>query len=146
MGKLYLILLLGCLTACAPISQTAANVSNFVAGTQVVSYAAPSETVATTIQDITPTMPLYSGYTPLRVGDISTTQGKTRSLVVSAQALKGSVSSTVNAEDFSLEFSLVENVASTELTVRPSSASNDTAREVVTDYIKRLDEILARFE
>jgi hypothetical protein len=134
------------LAACAPISQTAANVSNFVVGTQVVSYKTDTETMAETIQFITGTIPLYGGYTPLRVSDVSTKEQKTEKIVVSAKALRGSVGSNVEAEDFSLEFFLGDKGSETELTVRPSSASNDTARQAVTDYVAALDKNFERSE
>lgn len=134
------------LVACAPISQTAANVSNFVVGTQVVSYQTDTETIAATIQSITGAMTLYSGYTPLVVSDVVTNGQSTEKIVVSAKALKGSVGNNVNAEDFSLEFVLVDQGGFAELTIRPSSASNDTARQAVTDYVAVLDKNFERVE
>jgi hypothetical protein len=141
MKTLFIAVSLLFLAACAPVNQTVANVSNLVGGTQVVSYQADAGALATAIQDITTTMPLYNGYTPLR----AEAQGIEK-VVVSARALKGSVASDPNAEDFSLEFSLVDKGGYTELTVRPSSASNNTARQLVTDYVKLLDETFARYQ
>ncbi len=141
MKTLLLVLSLLFLAACAPISQTAANVSNFVGGTQIVSYQTDAATLAAAIQEITNTMPLYNGYTPLRAE-----QQGVEKVVVATNALKGSLDSNFDAEDFSLEFSLVDKGGYTELTVRPSSASNDTARQVVTDYVKLLDEKFERHE
>jgi hypothetical protein len=140
--KTFLILVsLMCLAACAPVNQTVANVSNFVGGTQVVSYQTDVATLAATIQSLTGTMPIPNGYTPLRVE-----QQSLEKVVVSTQALKGNIGSNFEAEDFSLEFSLIAKGGYTELTVRPSSASNDTARQLVTDYVKLLDENFARQE
>jgi hypothetical protein len=141
MKTLLIVMSLLFLAACAPVNQTVANVSNFVGGTQVVSYQADAATLATAIQDITSTLPLYNGYTPLR----AEVQGIEK-VVVSARALKGNVGGNPDTEDFSLEFSLVDKGGSTELTVRPSSASNDTARQLVSDYVKELDKAFARTE
>ncbi len=138
--KIFLFLLsLVCLAACAPINQTATNVSNFVGGTQLVSYQIDSATLAMTIESLTATMPIPKGYTPLRAS-----QEGADKVVIAATALKGSADTNVNAGDFSLEFSLLDKGDVTELTVRPSSASNDIARQLVTDYIKLLDESFAR--
>jgi hypothetical protein len=138
--KLFFIFIsLLCLAACAPVNQTVANVSNFVGGTQVVSYKTDVATLSATLQNLTSTMPIPSGYTPL-----SAAQESSEIVVVSAKALKGNVGSNVDAEDFSLEFSLVDKGGYSELTIRPSSASNDTARQLVTDYVKLLDETFER--
>lgn len=138
MKTLFVFLSLICLVACAPVNQTVANVSNFVGGTQVVSYQTDTATLTTAIQSLTGTMPIPKGYTPLRAEQ----QGD--KVIVSAQALKGSIDTNFDAEDFSLEFTFVDKGGSSELTVRPSSASNDTARQLVTDYIKLLDESFER--
>lgn len=98
-------------------------------------------TLAATIQNLTGTMPIPRGYTPL-----SAKQQSPEQVVVSAKALKGSVSGNLSLEDFSLEFSLLDKGGYTELTVRPSSASNDTARQLVTDYVKLLDDNFERQE
>jgi hypothetical protein len=141
MKTFLLCIVLLVLAACAPVNQTVTNVSNFVGGTQVVSYETDGVTLAMTIQNFTATMPMPSGYTPLRAEQ----QGIDK-VIVSAQALKGSLDTNFDAEDFSLEFSILDKNGSTELTVRPSSASNDRARQIVTDYVKLLDEKFARAE
>lgn len=138
--KIFLILIsLLCLAACAPVNQTVANVSNFVGGTQIASYTTDVATLAATITDLTGKMPIPKGYTPLRVEQ----QGADK-VIVSAMALKGGLDTNLEAEDFSLEFSLLDKGGSTEVTVRPSSASNDTARGLVTDYIRELDKAFER--
>jgi hypothetical protein len=140
MKTLFVSLLLF-LAACAPISQTAANVSNFVVGTQVVSYETDTATLAASVQSITSSVPLYSGYTPLRVSEVATEK-----IVVSAKALQGSFGGNPDAEDFMVEFLLADKGSYTELTVRSSSASNETARQVVTDYVTALDKTFVRLE
>jgi hypothetical protein len=141
MKNLFIVTLLLVFTACAPVNQTVSNVSNFVGGTQVVSYQTDAQTLATMIQTLTGELPIPRGYTPLRV-----TEQVADKVTVSAQALKGSLDTNADIEDFSLEFSLVASGDNTELTVRPSSASNDTARQLVTDFITLLDENFVRVE
>jgi hypothetical protein len=138
--KPYLLLCLYLCTACAPVSQTVSNVTNFVAGTQVVSYTASPETLASAIQTLTSTMPLYDGYTPLSVDDTAANQ-----LTLSAKALKGSINSNLNAEDFSVTVTLEPKGDYTEIILSPSSASNDTARKVAADYVAKLDEQFERY-
>jgi hypothetical protein len=138
--KPYLLFCLFLFTACAPVSQTVSNVSNFVAGTQVVSYSASPESLASAIQTMTPTMALYDGYTPLSVSDTATNQ-----LTLSAKALQGSINSNINAEDFSVTVTLEPKGDYTEVILSPSSASNDTARKVAADYVAKLDEQFGRY-
>jgi hypothetical protein len=85
-------------------------------------------------------------HTPLVVSDVLMTGQTTEKVVVLAKALKGSLGGNLDAEDFSLEFSLVDKGSSTELTIRPRSASNETARQVVTDYVAALDKNWERSE
>jgi hypothetical protein len=143
--KTYGLIILLLLAACAPVSQTIANVSNFVAGSQSVSYQASTESIASAIQDFTPTLPLYNGYTPLLISNTSVNNQVTEKITVSAKALKGSASLNTNTEDFSVDIGLTAKDGYTELVIGPSSASNETARTVVKDYVAKLDELFERY-
>jgi hypothetical protein len=129
------------LAACAPVSKTVSNVSNFVAGVLVASYQVTSSELAAALVNITPSVQFSGGYTPLFVES----QSEER-VVVEAKALKGAINANLSAEDFSVEMSLVTMNTYTELTLRPSSASNDTARSVAESYVTLLDKRFERYK
>jgi hypothetical protein len=128
------------LAACAPVSQTATNVSRLVQGIQVVPYNGTASDISSTLIDLAKVMQMGGSYTPL-----SATMYTSEKIMLSCKALKGSISRSLDAKDFSIEVGFAENNAVTEVTFRPSDSDLAKAQEVIKNITAELDKRYSRY-
>jgi hypothetical protein len=139
MKPLSLVLLV-LLAACAPVSQTATNVSRLVQGIQVVPYKGTASEISSTVIDLAKLMQMGGSYTPLSV-----TMYTSEKMMLSSKALKGSISRSLDAKDFSIDVLFAENNAVTEVTFRPSDSDLAKAQEVIKNLTAELDKRFSRY-
>ncbi len=132
------------ITACAPVNKTITNVSRFVQGMQIVSYNGSSPELSSALLESAQTLQMGGSYRPL-----ATTMYTSDKLTLSTRALKGSISRSLDAKDFSLEVAFVENKvenkAVTEVSFRPSDSDLAKAQEVIKNLIAELDKRYSRY-
>jgi hypothetical protein len=138
--KYILAMLLLLATACAPVSQTVTNVSRFVRGVQILQYQAASPELSAVITTTTMTMQMGGSYTPLAVS--TDTTGK---ITLFSKPLKGSIARDTQAQEFSIDVTLVETSTYTEITFQLSDIDHPKAQEVINNLTAELDKQFVRY-
>ncbi len=139
MKRLSLVIVI-LIAACAPVNQTATSVSRFVQGIQVISYNDKASDISTSLIDRAKVMQMGGSYTPLAV-----TMFSSEKLMLSSKALKGSISRSLDARDFSIDVTFAENNAVTEVNFRPSDSDLAKTQEVIKSLIAELDQRYSRY-
>ena len=144
MKRLSLVIVI-LLVACTPVNQTATSVSRFVQGIQVVSYNGEASDISSSLIDLAKVLQMGGSYTPLSV-----TMYSSEKVMLSSKALKGSISRSLDAKDFSIDVTFVENNfagnnTATEINFRPSDSDLAKAQEVIKNVIAELDQRYSRY-